>query len=1134
MKVRTLAGLLASFLLIAQSAIALAAPNIRVTSDAGSSRKPRLALDNQGNAVVVWEDNRLGTYQIFWQKFSQMGAPLTSPVQVTNSSLPSVRADIWCDVSGNSDIVWQEDESINQGTVKFCRLDALGNKTILETTIMTFSINPRISGLSTGDFDITWQHVGPTDQQIYYARYNASGSQVCLPKPFPNGTLPDLNKTPAITSVSNGTARLMWADIRPNEFYTRDLQVATVDNSCPTGFGELVADPAAINPTIDNNSSFAFYVFEKTGDIYNWTTSAYKISTGSGTSTHPAVGADASDGYLAWQDTRDGNSEIYFCRFWGSTNRTGDIRLTSDPGSSVYPDIVVDKANTGDWVIVWQDNRDGNDEIYLTSKALIGSCLPSGTIDVAEISQGATVTSYSSILSGGQPNDAIGGTGSCYGGGCETGTFIFGPGDPDQWFVIQLGAAYPLHEITSTQSGGTGDREVWDLLEILTRNGTGPWISWGYLPGDYNIPGTVTFTKDPPVMATEIKCRYGRYSPDWGGGSRVYEISALATVDHPPSVTAVASVNGTEGLPLEVLVTASDPDCEPLASLTASGTAREAGASFTAGAGNTTGILSWTPTYGQAGSYSVTFMASNALSGSITTSITIAPAFQIVSASFDRPQYTAGDAAMLTVTLQSQTYSGTVDINPRVCPRTGLSSSLGVVPVSLSPGGTASFTFVWTTPSVVRQIIVDVTVTATGQGCSTGRIVLGATVVNGLTPEIIQAGQQQIQTCGSTSQACQQSLYDMALGTLPFVGTALGVSGTASDACLAAQYWNSGRHAQSALMWFVTGVDVLGEGFSFVSDVACFTGVGCAFKLVDLAPDAVAGAVTCFTSQFDNVSPSQSRFLQLRAGALASGEDSLMRWLPDSLETAFEASGHSLANLAVSSGSSRLRVEADSSFVTADSIGILNALVLQVGSRPIQCAAIQPGPTRPYREGSNPTDAVTLRLEASTRDTCRITLFHRGGDGTVTRYIYGPALLEAGGTATLNTSRDSTSFSFAVDQNGDGVADWMLYPGDYVTGVGPSGVPKPQLILAAARPNPFGGQTTLRFSLAQEGSATLSIYDVQGRRLRHWDWAKLSPGSHRVGWDGKTDDGQPIGSGVLFYRLDANGRTLNQKMVHVR
>src|SRR6185503_14992899 len=94
-------------------------------------------------------------------------------------------------------------------------------------------------------------------------------------------------------------------------------------------------------------------------------------------------------------------------------------------------------------------------------------------------------------------------------------------------------------------------------------------------------------------------------------------------VDRAPVDTAPATASVNEGSLLMVSVTASDPDGDAITSLTAAGTAITAGATFAPGAGNTTGELTWTPTSTQAGSYGVTFTATNALSGSASTAITV-------------------------------------------------------------------------------------------------------------------------------------------------------------------------------------------------------------------------------------------------------------------------------------------------------------------------------------------------------------------------------------------------------------------------------------------------------------------------------------------------------------------------------
>lgn len=95
------------------------------------------------------------------------------------------------------------------------------------------------------------------------------------------------------------------------------------------------------------------------------------------------------------------------------------------------------------------------------------------------------------------------------------------------------------------------------------------------------------------------------------------------TPDRPPVVTAPAAVPASEGNLITINVTASDPDASApaIGSLTAA--PLPLGAVFAANPTNTAGTFSWTPDFAQAGVYSVTFTASNALSGSATTAITV-------------------------------------------------------------------------------------------------------------------------------------------------------------------------------------------------------------------------------------------------------------------------------------------------------------------------------------------------------------------------------------------------------------------------------------------------------------------------------------------------------------------------------
>ncbi len=77
--------------------------------------------------------------------------------------------------------------------------------------------------------------------------------------------------------------------------------------------------------------------------------------------------------------------------------------------------------------------------------------------------------------------------------------------------------------------------------------------------------------------------------------------------------------------------------------------------------------------------------------------------------------------------------------------------------------------------------------------------------------------------------------------------------------------------------------------------------------------------------------------------------------------------------------------------------------------------------------------------------------------------------------------------------------------------------------LSHARPNPFNPSTTIQFSLAAEGRATIRVFDCAGRVVRTLVNAELDAGLHVTVWDGTTDTGDRAASGVYFVRMEING-----------
>ena len=93
-----------------------------------------------------------------------------------------------------------------------------------------------------------------------------------------------------------------------------------------------------------------------------------------------------------------------------------------------------------------------------------------------------------------------------------------------------------------------------------------------------------------------------------------------------------------------------------------------------------------------------------------------------------------------------------------------------------------------------------------------------------------------------------------------------------------------------------------------------------------------------------------------------------------------------------------------------------------------------------------------------------------------------------------------------------------------------------QTQLLANYPNPFNPETWIPFQLSQDSQVAITIYDVQGQPIRQLELGQMAAGRYiRVDqaayWDGKTETGEPVGSGTYFYQLQAGDYSQTGKMV---
>ena len=73
-------------------------------------------------------------------------------------------------------------------------------------------------------------------------------------------------------------------------------------------------------------------------------------------------------------------------------------------------------------------------------------------------------------------------------------------------------------------------------------------------------------------------------------------------------------------------------------------------------------------------------------------------------------------------------------------------------------------------------------------------------------------------------------------------------------------------------------------------------------------------------------------------------------------------------------------------------------------------------------------------------------------------------------------------------------------------------------------PNPFNSGTVIEFDLSERGPVALTLHNILGERVLTLVSGVRAPGSYRILWDGRDDDGVELASGTYLYRL-ATGRT---------
>ena len=103
--------------------------------------------------------------------------------------------------------------------------------------------------------------------------------------------------------------------------------------------------------------------------------------------------------------------------------------------------------------------------------------------------------------------------------------------------------------------------------------------------------------------------------------------------------------------------------------------------------------------------------------------------------------------------------------------------------------------------------------------------------------------------------------------------------------------------------------------------------------------------------------------------------------------------------------------------------------------------------------------------------------------------------------------------------------------GEFVSPIQTITLPKLVAELGQNVPNPFNPTTSIRFTLTSSEHVTINVFDVSGHLVRTLVDGVRAAGAQDVKWDGTNSAGNPVSSGIYYYRLQADKFSQSRKMV---
>jgi hypothetical protein len=345
--------------------------DLRLTIAAGISQYPSLSWTGS-EFGVSWHDSREGNPEIYFARVSAYGSKIGSDLRVTsdagNGFSPSLS---W--TGSEFGVSWYDERDGNR-EIYFARVSAAGATIggyLRVTSAAGYSMYPSLSWTGS-EFGVSWEDNRDVTYEIYFARVSAAGTKIGSDLRVTNCL--GFSKSPSLSWTCSEFG-VSWCDYRDGDWEIYFARVSAAGAKIGSDFRMTSAADSSFNPFLswtgsefgvswndyrDGNFEIYFSRFSSTGPKIK---GDVRITSDDTLTQIPSMSWTGSEYGVSWEDSRDGNREIYFVRVSAAGAKIGsDLRVTSDASSSTSPSLYWTGSEFG---VSWYDNRDGgNLEIY--------------------------------------------------------------------------------------------------------------------------------------------------------------------------------------------------------------------------------------------------------------------------------------------------------------------------------------------------------------------------------------------------------------------------------------------------------------------------------------------------------------------------------------------------------------------------------------------------------------------------------------------------------------------------------------------------------------------------------------------------------------------------------------------------